>query len=493
MVDRVIDGRYELVRPLGRGGMGEVWLGRDARLDRDVAVKLLRPSVLPAGSDVEALVARFDREARLTAKLENPGVPAVYDSGTDQDDFYLVMQLIGGADLAEFAAENEPVPLAWVAAIGAQIASIIGSAHAAGLVHRDLKPRNVMITDTGEIKVLDFGIAVLRDPDLTKITRTAEAVGTPAYMAPEQAMHGVASPASDLYSLGCVLYELVTGRHVFEASTALALMHRHYSEVPAPVSVLRPETDPRLADLVTRLLAKDPAERPASTEEVYDTLVRLIPDPRNSPLIPMDPTRPFRDWMTAPPRPSAHPVPLPATTQPTVRPALVVALAPPPRVQYAYADPPTDRVSRLDTPGKRIADSVLTIFGFAAAGLATDDLLIHQPASDVAFGYAIAAVSLAFGLRMRQRRLALPYPWTVALRRPKRYATAAERILEGVLLVFGAIGMVSAVSDVVTFVNTHEWKFSYGPVFDWVMTVGFLLPGLVMRQHRLGRRYFWYP
>lgn len=490
MVDRVIDGRYELVRPLGRGGMGEVWLGRDARLDRDVAVKLLRPSVLPAGSDVEALVARFDREARLTAKLENPGVPAVYDSGTDQDDFYLVMQLIGGADLAEFAAENEPVPLAWVAAIGAQIASIVGSAHAAGLVHRDLKPRNVMITDTGEIKVLDFGIAVLRDPDLTKITRTSEAVGTPAYMAPEQAMHGVSSPASDLYSLGCVLYELATGRHVFDASTALALMHKHYSEVPAPVSVLRPDTDPRLADLVSRLLAKDPAARPASAKEVYDTLVQLIPDTRNGPLIPMDPTRPFRDWMTAPPQPSAHRVPLPATTQP----AVVVPPAPtPPQIHYVYTDPPTVPVSRLDRPVRRIVDSILIIFGFAAVALATDDLLAGKPESEVAFGFVVAAMSLGGGLLMRQRRLALRYPWSIALRRPKRYASAAERILEGVLLVFGAIGLVSTVSDVVAFMNTHEWKFSYGPVFDTVMTFEFLLPGLIMRQHRLGKRYFWYP
>ncbi|GAB3895251.1 hypothetical protein GCM10029964_074870 [Kibdelosporangium lantanae] len=503
MVDRVIDGRYELVRPLGRGGMGEVWLGRDARLDRDVAVKLLRPSVLPAGSDVEALVARFDREARLTAKLENPGVPAVYDSGTDQDDFYLVMQLIGGADLAEFAAENEPVPLAWVAAIGAQIASIIGSAHSAGLVHRDLKPRNVMITDAGEIKVLDFGIAVLRDPDLTKITRTSEAVGTPAYMAPEQAMHGVSSPASDLYSLGCVLYELVTGRHVFDASTALALMHKHYSEVPAPVSVLRPETDPRLADLVSRLLAKDPADRPASAKEVYDLLVGLIPEQRDGPLIPMDPTRPFRDWMTAPPRPSAHPVPLPATTQPTVQPARAVpayptprpALAPPvpPRIQYVYADPPTVRVSRLDSPGRRILDSSLTFFGFAAVGLATDDLLAHKATSEVALGYLVAAVSLAFGLLMRQRRLRLPYPWSMALRRPQRYASVAERILEGSLLVLGVIGLISTASDVITFVNTGVWHFSYGPVFDTVIVLEFLLPGLIMRQHRLGKRYFWYP
>jgi serine/threonine protein kinase len=490
MVDRVINGRYELVRPLGRGGMGEVWLGRDNRLDRDVAVKLLRPSSLPAGSDVEALVARFDREARLTAKLENPGVPAVYDSGTDQDDFYLVMQLIGGADLAEFAAENEPVPLGWVAAIGAQIASIVGSAHAAGLVHRDLKPRNVMITDTGEIKVLDFGIAVLRDPDLTKITRTAEAVGTPAYMAPEQAMHGVSSPASDLYSLGCVLYELATGRHVFDASTALALMHKHYSEVPAPVSVLRPETDRRLADLIARMLAKDPAERPASAKDVYDTLVELVPNSRNGPLIPMDPTRPFRDWMSAPPRPSAHLVPLPVPTRPTVA---VPPVPTPPRIQYVYADPPTVRVSRLDTPGKRIADSVLIVFGFASTALGTDDLLVHKPVSEVSFGFVVAAVSLAFGLLMRQRRLALPYVWSVALRRPKRYASAAERILEGVLLVFGAIGMISAVADVVTFVNTHIWKFSYGPVFDCVMTLGLLVPGLVMRQHRLGKRYFWYP
>ncbi|TCO55022.1 serine/threonine-protein kinase [Actinocrispum wychmicini] len=484
-MDRIVGNRYELVRPLGRGGMGEVWLGRDTRLDRDVAVKLLRPGSLPAGSDVETLISRFGREARLMAKLENPGVPAVYDTGTDHEDLYLVMQLIGGADLAEFEAENEPVPIGWVAAIGAQIASVLTAAHAAGLVHRDLKPRNVMITHSGEVKVLDFGIAVLRDADLTRITRSAEAVGTPAYMAPEQAMHGVSSPSSDLYSLGCVLYELITGRHVFDASTALAIMHRHYSEVPAPVSALRPETDPHLADLVSRLLAKDPGARPASAKEVFDVLVRLIPTGGNGAAIPMDPTRPFREWRAGPQRATPPPPPLlpppifpvPAHTTPIPR----------------YVDPPTARVSRFDTPGRRLTEGTLLTLGFMFLGFVLDDALDHKTPTEITAGLAFSLLLLGIGVWMRQRRLRLRFPWSLAWRRVIRPATKVERGVERTLLIVGGLMVAVYLGGVILdWAGVQRWDYTNSRVFDLTISLGLFLPGVIMRQHRLGKRYPWY-
>ena len=182
---RTVAGRYELTGPIGRGGMGEVWAGYDQRLDRPVAVKLLRPSSFPPGTDLPVLAARFTRESRLTARLEHRGVPAVFDAGTDSGDLYLVMQLIAGHDLADVIAERSPLPVSWAVAIAAQITAVLGAAHAISLVHRDLKPRNVMLSPDGTVTVLDFGVVALLEPDITRLTTTGETLGSPAYMAPE--------------------------------------------------------------------------------------------------------------------------------------------------------------------------------------------------------------------------------------------------------------------------------------------------------------------
>ncbi|MET0237006.1 MAG: serine/threonine-protein kinase [Kibdelosporangium sp.] len=505
---RIVGNRYSLVRPLGRGGMGEVWLGRDTRLDRDVAVKLLRPSVLPAGADVDALINRFAREARLTARLENPGVPAVYDTGQDEDDLYLVMQVIGGADLAEFQAENEPVPVAWVVAIGAQIASVLGAAHGAGLVHRDLKPRNVMITHNGEIKVLDFGIAVLRDVDMTRITRTSEAVGTPAYMAPEQAMHNQASPSSDLYSLGCVLYELLTGRYVFDAQTPLAMMHRHYADTPEPVLSLRPDAGPRLADLITRLLAKKPEARPVDAREVYDSLLPLLPPPApHGAKIPMDPTRPFRDQLGAPQRPERAPSvrvrPVEPATMPVLRPVTPTPLTPPPAFGSFTPPPMTPAglapapvaLSPLDTPGRRMWEGTLLMFAFTAIAIYVADLLTLESAPDPTTAILLGAIPLFFGLRMRQRRMRLRYFWSIGgFRMPPRATSNAERAIEKILVILGGVMLLVYSTSTVVYLSGGTWNFaSTSPSNGIIFSLGFLIPGVLMRQHRLGKPYPWSP
>jgi serine/threonine protein kinase len=517
-VQRIVGDRYSLVRPLGRGGMGEVWLGRDTRLDRDVAVKLLRPSSLPAGADVDALINRFAREARLTAKLENPGVPAVYDTGSDEDDLYLVMQLIGGADLAEFQAENEPVPVGWVVAIGAQIASVLGAAHGAGLIHRDLKPRNVMITETGEIKVLDFGIAVLRDVDMTRITRTSEAVGTPAYMAPEQAMHNQASPSSDLYSLGCVLYELLTGQYVFDAQTPLAMMHRHFNDTPEPVLSLRPEAGQQLADLITRLLAKKPEARPVDAREVYDALMPLLPPPSpGNALIPMDPTRPFRDHLAVSKRPdrstSVQVRPVDPPTMPVLRPvtrppAMSPHMSPLPMTQPHMSPTPMSPlpVSQLpmatpvpmiplDTPGRRMWEGALLVFGFTALAVYLAEVLGRKDVPNPATSISIGVIPLVFGLRMRKKRMRLPHFWSIGgFGKPPRPASAAERVVEWVLVLLGAAMFVVYTTSTIVYLSGGTWDFATTtPSSGIIFGLGLLTPGVLMRQHRLGKRYPWSP
>jgi eukaryotic-like serine/threonine-protein kinase len=270
---RIAD-RYLLATPLGRGAMGEVWEGYDQRLDRRVAVKFVRRRQVPGGADYDRLVERFLREARISAKLDHPGVPTVYDAGTHDGEAYLIMQLVTGHNLADLVAERGRLPVTWAAATGAQICSVLAAAHAASLVHRDLKPRNIMLRPDGSVKVLDFGIAVILDTiEPTRLTTTGQILGTPAYMAPEQAAGGTVGPLTDLYALGCVLHELLAGEPPFVADSPLAVVGQHLYAEPPPLRPVRPDVPPVLEALVLRLLAKDPAKRPAGAAEVYYALL----------------------------------------------------------------------------------------------------------------------------------------------------------------------------------------------------------------------------
>ncbi|WP_214321350.1 serine/threonine-protein kinase [Nonomuraea sediminis] len=272
----VIGDRYELDDlPLGQGGMGAVYAGHDRHLDRRVAVKLLR---LPSGPDQE-LERRFIREARILARLEHPGAPVLYDFGTHEQRLYQVMQFIEGVTVADVVSEHGPLPVPWAAAIAAQAAAVLSAAHALSICHRDLKPTNLMLCPDGSVKVLDFGLAMLRDTDVTTFTRIGQILGTPAYMAPEQIQHGVAEPRSDLYALGCVLHEMLTGRQLFTGPTDYVVFEKQVKESPPGV----PDLPDGLGALLSELLAKKPEERPADANVLYD---RLQPFAVKLPMLP---------------------------------------------------------------------------------------------------------------------------------------------------------------------------------------------------------------
>ncbi|HEX9338678.1 MAG TPA: serine/threonine-protein kinase [Pseudonocardiaceae bacterium] len=272
----LIADRYELDElPLGQGGMGAVHGGHDKHLDRRVAVKFLH---LPGGPDDE-LERRFVREARILAKLEHPGAPVLYDFGMFERRLYQVMQFIDGVTVSDVVGEQGPLPVPWAAAIAAQACAVLAAAHGLGICHRDLKPTNLMLCPDGSVKVLDFGLAMLREADVLQFTRTGQILGTPAYMAPEQITGGVAEPRSDLYALGCVLHEMLTGRQLFTGPTAYVVFDKQVKVQPPSVSGVPAELD----ELILRLLEKEPEKRPADANELYD---RLQPFVAGLPMLP---------------------------------------------------------------------------------------------------------------------------------------------------------------------------------------------------------------
>jgi serine/threonine protein kinase len=334
-VTRRIKDHYELTDRLGRGGMGEVWVARDLRLDRSVAVKFL--SAGGRGSDLDRMEQRFMREARLTARIGHRSVPVVHEwgrlDGDDGDGLYLVMELVHGDTLSRLLKQNGPFSARLAAAVAVQTADALAHAHRIGVVHRDLKPSNLMLTPDGAVKVLDFGIAAVMepDPDEPRLTRTQEVLGTPGFISPEQADGGRATERSDLYALGCVLYEILAGRPPFTARTAVALLYRHAYEEPPPLVDLRNEVPADFTSLVMRLLAKSPDDRP-SAEEVHGTVRAWLaqrPD-RAAPRQPSAGSRVVRSASvsssaSAGPAASRRPVhvPRPAPSGPSTAPAAV--------------------------------------------------------------------------------------------------------------------------------------------------------------------------
>ena len=261
--------------------MGEIFFGRDVKLERPIAVKFVR---FRYGDYDEELVRRFVRESRITARLEHPGVPAVYDVGIYDGRPFLVMQRIHGITVADLIAEQGPLPIGWTTAIAAQVCSVLSAAHTALLLHRDLKPANLMLEPDGCVKVLDFGLAAAGLPEFSKITGSGDAQpGTAAYMAPEQLLEGVSVPGSDLYALGVTMYEMLSGEQLFQGDTAYAVMNAQVGFVPASVTEIRADVPEVLDRLLTALLQKDPLNRPSDAYTVYSALLPLVEDCRPIP------------------------------------------------------------------------------------------------------------------------------------------------------------------------------------------------------------------
>ncbi|MER6038482.1 protein kinase [Streptomyces sp. NPDC001835] len=284
-VQGLLADRYQLQERLGCGAMGEVWRAADQLLKRPVAVKLL---FAEAAADTE----RFRLKAQTAGRLNHPNVVGMYDFGSQHGQFYLVMELVDGWTLAQERSLRGVLDPRDAAAIAAQAAAGLAAAHQCGVIHRDVKPANVMLSQDRTAKIADFGIARFADEAASALTVTGKILGTADYLAPERALGRPAQPASDAYSLGCVLYELLTGRPPFRGATSLAVVQQHVS------------------DYVLLLLAKDPAHRPTAEQAAYwlagSHRTQTPPAPRSTTITPGPPMTPAPDPRSRPVRSTTH-------------------------------------------------------------------------------------------------------------------------------------------------------------------------------------------
>ncbi|MGH9129180.1 MAG: Stk1 family PASTA domain-containing Ser/Thr kinase [Acidimicrobiales bacterium] len=265
----VYNGRYELVRLVARGGMAEVYLARDLLLDRPVALKVLFPEL----SVDRTFVARFRREAQAAANLSHQNIVPVYDWGESDRTYFIVMEYIDGRPLSNLLRSDGPMPADQAAAMGAEVASALAYAHRQGVIHRDVKPGNVLISDDGNVKVADFGIARAKADE--SLTQTGAVMGTATYFSPEQAQGEVVDSRSDVYSLGVVLYEAISGAPPFSGENPLAIAYKHVREEPARLTGPGTDVPPAFEAIVFHALAKDPAQRYQDASELRDDLLRF--------------------------------------------------------------------------------------------------------------------------------------------------------------------------------------------------------------------------
>jgi len=263
----LLNNRYRLLAVIGEGGMATVCRAQDIMLGRTVAVKVLHER----RAKDEAFLARFYREAQAAANLDHPNIVSVYDIGQDGNRHYIVMEYVEGRNLKELILESAPFPIERALTIAIQICAAVGAAHKAGLIHCDVKPQNVLVAPDGRLKVTDFGIA--RALTSTPMLEGGDVWGTPDYLSPEQAAGKDLGPPSDVYSIGVVMYEMLTGRLPFEAETSIALALKHVREEPTAVNELNPRVPPGLARIVHKVLAKEPSARYRTASQLAQILI----------------------------------------------------------------------------------------------------------------------------------------------------------------------------------------------------------------------------
>jgi eukaryotic-like serine/threonine-protein kinase len=319
--------RYRLGKLLGRGGMAEVHIGEDARLGRDVAVKMLRPDL----ARDPTMQARFRREAQSAASLNHPSVVAIYDTGEDEVDGnpvpYIVMEYVEGSTLRELLGSGSRLMPERAMEIADGVLAALAYSHQRGIVHRDIKPANVMLNRSGEVKVMDFGIARAVDAGTSTMTQTSAVIGTAQYLSPEQARGEQVDARSDLYSTGCLLYELLTGRPPFVGDSPVSVAYQHVREEPVPPSHLDPDLPAAADAIVLKALTKDREQRYQSADEMRADIQRALHG-----------------------RPVAPPV------APTQRVAAV-----PPAAATSTFPVPSDDDDRRDTSGRTLAYALLAL------------------------------------------------------------------------------------------------------------------------------------
>ena len=372
-IGSTLSGRYTLTGRIAAGGMGEVWAATDTVLGRAVAVKLLHAFLSQESNFVE----RFRAEARHTASLHHPNIATVFDYGEDDGAAYLVMELVVGQPLNEIIAERAPMSAQETASILAQAATALEAAHQGGVVHRDIKPANILITPDGTVKLTDFGIA--RAIDAAPLTQTGQVLGTAQYLSPEQALGQSATASSDIYSLGVVGFEMLTGERPFDSGTVVATALAHVNQPPPPLPVTIPKG---VRDVITAALAKDPADRPASAEAMAQALAALAPD-ADSATAPVTPTA---TTLTSTPPTSTPPTSTtPTSTTPTDGdgPAPTRVMPAPTRAmptQATLTQPPGRSQRRprrraawlLSAVAAALAFGVLAVFALSGGGAGTD-------------------------------------------------------------------------------------------------------------------------
>ncbi|MFF2081901.1 protein kinase [Kitasatospora sp. NPDC058162] len=427
-VGEVLDDRYELREKLGEGGFGVVWRAEDTRVRRPVAVKVIRHD----DGDQAKAALRFAREASAAGNLSHPHIVTVHDLGHSESDeqqvTYLVMELLTGRTLTQVIREGRPEPqqgLRWAR----QICEALAAAHDAGMVHRDIKPDNVMITEDGIPKVLDFGIAQL-DTGASGLTTVGTVIGSPPYMAPERWTGGRVDGRADLYALGCVLVELFTGKRLFSGDSTPVLMYQHLNEPPPPVDPVKYRLPRQLPELLAQLLAKEPAERPADARTVARRLADLA-EGRELPPAPVD-ARAVADRTVVDRAPAAPPVKLvkPVRRRVQARESRGPKLRPVgrPALEYPQPAPGAARGGRPAQPPVPVEDAAVVRARLAQAVRVARD---ERP--------ALAAHRLRPMVEAAQRALGATDPEVVAARRDLawnlgKFGRVAEafRQLEGV-------------------------------------------------------------